>query len=141
MNQEADTENRVEPTRTGPRWKDDRVVIVPLVDEQEAGRIYHPSLLWWVLWGALLGALLLGWVGFALAEGDWTVPGLGQWAASGTAVGATTGGGIGIALGGLIGALAALYRMPPRRPGKQKKPQQEHARAERVIVEPSPDGK
>lgn len=87
---------------------------VPLVDEDEAGRIYHPSIHRWTLLAAVAGAIVLGWLGYALAAGPLPVSGLGQWAVGGPAVGAFTGAGIGAAAGGLAGALGALYRLPTR---------------------------
>jgi hypothetical protein len=89
-------------------------LVVPLVDEQQAGRIYDPSIHRWALAGALAGAVLLGLLGWAVAAGVLPLAGLGQWAAAGPAVGAFTGAGLGVAGGGLAGALLALYRLPPR---------------------------
>lgn len=112
----------------------DRDMLVPLVDEQEAGRIYDPSLLHWALWGALLGTVLLGWLGTAMANGDLPIAGLGQWAASGPLLASVTGGGLGIAVGGLIGALLALYRMPALHPEQHE----EHPAPERVVPRTAP---
>lgn len=112
----TETEIRVEHQEADHPARNERDVIIPLIDEQEAGRIYDPALLHFALWGGLIGALLLGWLGAAMANGDLPVAGLGQWAASGTTLGAVTGGGVGLAAGGLIGALIALYRLPPRSP-------------------------
>lgn len=89
-------------------------VVVPVVDDDKAGRIYHPSIHRWALLAALVGAIVVGWIGYALAAGPLPVAGLGQWAVGGPAVGAFTGAGIGAAAGGLAGALGALYRLPPR---------------------------
>lgn len=141
MPHHPDTEIHMQHVASEPRWKEDGVVVVPLVDEHEAGRVYDPSLLRWALWGALFGGLLLGWLGYELADGGWTVTGLGQWAASGTAVGATTGGGLGIALGGLLGALLALYRMPPRRLHQHEQSRMQEKPAARGAIQPSPDGR
>lgn len=58
--------------------------------------------------GALLGAAVLGWLGYALAAGTLPIRGLGQFAASGWGIGLFTGAGIGVALGGLTGSEALL---------------------------------
>lgn len=92
--------------------------VVPLVDRDEAGRIYDASIHRWALMVAVPAALLFGWSGYAMATGSLPIAGLGQWAVGGPAVGAFTGGGIGAAAGGLAGALSALYRRPARHPGK-----------------------
>lgn len=92
----------------------ERDLIVPLVDDQEAGRIYHRSIHRLALLGGLAGAAALGWLGWALAAGAMPVAGVGQWAAAGPGVGAFTGAGLGTAAGGLAGALIALYRLPAR---------------------------
>lgn len=121
----------------------DRDILVPLVDEHEAGRIYDPSLLRWALWGALLASLLLGWLGAAAANGDLSIAGLGQWAAAGPLLAAVTAGGIGLALGGLIGALLALFRMPARHPeqheDEETRPHTAPVGEERVVAEPVPE--
>lgn len=120
-------ETEVQPeTRTAPvadreapeesHTRSERDLLVPLVDEQEAGRIYDSSIHRWATWGALAGALLLGGLGWALAGGALPVAGLGQWAASGTALATFTAAGLGAAAGGLTGALLALYQIPTRRP-------------------------
>jgi hypothetical protein len=87
-------------------------VVVPLVDEQDAGRVYDRSMLHLALIGAVLAGLLFGALAWALATGSWSVSGLGQFAAAGTAPATFTGAGVGAALGGLAGALVALYRIP-----------------------------
>lgn len=102
--------------REAPRHRDGERPVAPLIDVDEAGRIYHPSIHRWGLVAAVVGALLLGWLGYAAGVGSLPIAGLGQWAAGGPAVGAVTGGGLGAAAGGLAGALAALYRMPVRQP-------------------------
>lgn len=89
-------------------------MLVPLVDDTRDGRIYDGSLSLYAVLGAAIGAVLLGWLGWALAAGAVAVAGLGQWASSGTAVGAFTGAGIGAAAGALAGALIGLYRIPAR---------------------------
>lgn len=115
MEKEAEAGMKVRREAHEIHRQGDRVVVVPLVDEHEAERIYHPRLLRWALWGALAGALLLGWLGFALATGTLALAGLGQWATAGPVAGAVTAGGIGLAVGALVGGLAALLRMPARR--------------------------
>jgi len=102
--------------RTAARPSD---LLVPIVDEQGAGRIYDPSILRLTLAGALVGAVLLGWLAFAIA-GGLPVAGLGQFSAAGAGAATFTGAGIGLALGGLVGGLVALYRLPPRRPMKHE---------------------
>lgn len=92
----------------------ERDLIVPLVDEHEAGRIYDRSIHRLAVLGAVAGAAILGWLGWAVAAGSLPVAGLGQWAASGPLLGAFTGAGLGAAAGGLCGALAALFRLPRR---------------------------
>lgn len=135
---EHETEPRVdfEPAAelrwTAPTRNED--LTVPLVDEHEAGRIYDPSILRWALWGGLLGGLLLGWLGYAVAAGDLPIAGLGQWAANGAAGGAVAGAGMGLAVGGLVGALFALYRMPPRLLDQNHQEDE----SERPVNEPSP---
>ncbi len=89
-------------------------LIVPLVDTQQAGRIYDSSLLRFALWGAVAGGFLLGWLAYGLAAGSLPVMGLGPFSAGGNAVAIATGGGIGMAVGALAGSLVALYRMPKR---------------------------
>lgn len=90
-------------------------LVVPLVDSDQASRIYDASIHRWGLLAAAVGALLVGWLGYAVGNGSLPIAGLGQWAVGGPAVGAVTGAGIGAAAGGLAGALVALYRMQPRR--------------------------
>lgn len=98
----------------------ERDLIVPLVDVQEAGRIYDRSIHRLAVLGALAGALLLGGIGYAVAAGALPVAGLGQWAAAGPALGAFTGSGLGAAAGGLCGGLVALFRLPRRRLGQHE---------------------
>lgn len=105
---------RVQDPPKAQRPTDSRSVLVPLVDEARDGRVYDPSLAIHAAAGFGLGAVLLGWLGWALAGGSVAVAGLGQWAASGAAVGTFTGAGIGAAGGALVGALIALYRLPAR---------------------------
>jgi hypothetical protein len=145
---EVRTESGAEQARAGNGQEEIHVepkrkpedLLVPLVDEHEAGRIYSPAILRASLWGALLGALLFGWLGAAMANGDLPVAGLGQWAVSGPTLAAVTGGGLGIALGGLTGALIVLYWMPARRLHEHESSHMQQEPAER-IVESSPDGK
>lgn len=105
---------RVQDPPETQRPTDSRSVLVPLVDETRDGRVYDPSLAIHASIGCGLGAVLLGWLGWALAVGSVAVTGLGQWAASGAAVGTFTGAGVGAASGALVGALIALYRLPAR---------------------------
>lgn len=112
--QETDVVFTPQDAITAPRTERD--VIVPLIDEHQAGRIYDPSIHRYAFWTALGCGLLVGWIGFAVAEGGLAIAGLGQWAVSGAAVGAVTGGGIGLAIGGFVGAVVALYRLPARHP-------------------------
>lgn len=92
-----------------------QAMLVPLVDDDKAGRIYDASLLRFALIGAFAGGVALGWLGYAIAAGVLPIAGLGQFAASGVGVGSFVGSGLGVALGGLGGAVIALYRLPPRR--------------------------
>lgn len=138
------TETKVEfKPAAGLEWSrplPDEDLTVPLVDEHEAGRIYDPSLLRWALWGAVIGVLLLGGLGYGLANGSVAVTGLGQWASSGTAVGAVAGGGLGLATGALAGALLALYRMPARRPDEQEAASSSAVTLDRAVDEPARNG-
>ena len=105
---------RVQDPPAPERPANDKSVLVPLVDETSDGCVYESSVAIFALVGMGLGAVLLGWLGWALADGAVAVTGLGQWAASGVAVGTFTGAGIGAAIGALVGALFALYRLPAR---------------------------
>lgn len=116
MNDGFEPESR--PQRAPPLRTED--IIVPLVDEHEAGRIYDPTITRLGLWGALIGAVLLGVTGYAIAAGSLPIGGLGQWSGTGASGGAVTGTGVGLAIGGLAGALIALYRMPARRLHEQE---------------------
>ena len=92
----------------------ERNPVFPLIDKQEADSIYDRSIHRMTLLGALVGAVVLGWLGYAVAAGGLPVAGFGQWAGAGPGLGAFAGGGIGVAAGGLLGALIALFRLPHR---------------------------
>lgn len=100
------------------RPSNERDVLVPVIDEAHDGVVYDRSLTTYALVGALAGAVLGGWLGWALSVGAIAVTGLGQWAASGAAVGIFTGLGVGASVFGLLGALVALYRLNARPPMK-----------------------
>lgn len=85
---------------------------VPLHDAPQEHPIYERSLLTFALLGALAGGVVLGWLGYAVAEGGLPVAGLGQFAAAGWGVATFVGAGTGVALGGLTGGLIALLRLP-----------------------------
>lgn len=91
-------------------------VLVPVVDVQDAARVYDRSILWFTLIGLLLGALVLGLLGAAIATRTAPVAGLGQIAAGGSGPAVVASGGLGAALGGCIGGILAMLRLPPRRP-------------------------
>lgn len=106
-------------TRTAARPSD---VLVPLVDVQTAGRIYDPSILSFTRFGALVGALVIGWLAFAIARGSIPVAGFGQFGAGGLGPAVVAGAGIGAALGSFAGGLTAVMRLAPRRPTKRPMP-------------------
>ena len=85
---------------------------VPLTDAVGGHPIYHRSLFTFALIGALGGAAVFAWLGYAVVEGGLPIAGLGQFAAAGWGVAAFVGAGVGVALGGLAGGLVALFRMP-----------------------------
>ncbi|WP_092994226.1 hypothetical protein [Thiohalomonas denitrificans] len=64
--------------------------------------------------GGIVGALLLGIVGFTVASGWAPLPYLGQFAAAGTSLAVFAAAGIGFSIGALIGALVAVVRLPRR---------------------------
>lgn len=97
---------------------------VPLHDALREHAIYDRSLVMFSLLGALVGGVILGWLGYAIAEGGLPIPGLGQFAAAGWGVAAFVGAGVGVALGGLAGGLVALFRMPR---AEKSKGHHEHA--------------
>lgn len=68
--------------------------------------------------GAFIGGVALGWLAYAVAEGNLPIEGLGQFAAGGAGVATFTGAGVGVALGGLVGGLVALFRLPRAQPPK-----------------------
>lgn len=117
--------------RTAARPSD---LLVPIVDAQGAERIHDPSILQLTLAGALIGAVLLGWLAFAIAAGGLPIAGLGQFSAAGAGAATFTGAGIGVALGGLVGGLVALYRLPPRRPMQHEM----HGEARDEMAKPGP---
>lgn len=88
--------------------------VVPLEDAVRGQAIYSRRILHYALLGALLGALAVGFGGYALATGGIAYEGLGQWAAAGPAPAAFAGAGVGVALAALAGSLVAVYRMPKR---------------------------
>ena len=94
----------------------DPTLVVPLVDQQEAGRIYDPTILRFAAVGGLLGALVLGVAAWLVGSGSLPVAGFGQFSAAGAGVATFTGSGLGLALGALVGALVALGRPPARAP-------------------------
>lgn len=75
-------------------------------------RIWDPAIPRMALLIGALGAVLLGAVGWLVAEGVLPVAGLGQWAAGGVAPAVLTAAAVGLAVGGLIGGTAALWRLP-----------------------------
>lgn len=93
---------------------------VPLHDAPREHPIYDRSLVMFSLLGALVGGVILGWLGYAVAAGGLPIPGLGQFAAAGWGVAAFVGAGVGVALGGLAGGLVALFRMPRAQSARQE---------------------
>lgn len=98
--------------RTARRQPGD--LTVPLVDMQDAARVYDPSILRCTVIGAVAGALLLGLLLASIVAGSMPIAGLGQIAAGGTGAAVVAGGSIGAALGGCIGGIAAMVRLPAR---------------------------
>lgn len=82
-----------------------------LINKQPWGVVYSPWFVYGALIGFLIGAVLMGFVGWAYGTGAWSIDGLGQFAASGGGVGGFVGAGIGAALGGFIGAVIPLFSM------------------------------
>lgn len=97
---------------------------VPLRDAPLEHAIYDRSLLAFALLGALTGGLVLGWLGYAVAEGGLPIAGLGQFSAAGWGVATFVGAGVGVALGALAGGLVALFRLPR---AERKSQHHEHA--------------
>lgn len=110
MEQVSTTQSRTEHERVS--------VVVPLVDEAEGRRIYDPRMLRAAVLGGLVGGIIVGFVGFALAVGWVAVAGLGPWAAAGPGPTTFAAASIGIAVGALAGSLFVLYRLPRRQPSE-----------------------
>lgn len=91
--------------------KKDEDLIVGYSDYYQNRRVYSPAIPRFTLWGALLGAMLLGTVSWLVAAGIWPIANFGQFSAAGDGVAAVTGTSVGAALGGLSGGLIALYRL------------------------------
>jgi hypothetical protein len=103
------------------RGEHERVsAVVPLVDEAEGRRIYDPAMLRAAVLGGLVGGIIVGFVGFALAVGWIAVAGLGPWAAAGSGPTTFAAASIGIAVGALGGGLFVLYRLPRRQPSEDE---------------------
>ncbi len=80
----------------------------PLEDVIDDCRVYHSSLVWWAVAGALIGALIAGAAGYVSAR--WTgIPYFGQFYSAGDLVSVFTAASFGLALGGLVGAAAAVF--------------------------------
>lgn len=97
---------------------------VPLRDAPREQTIYDGSLVTLALLGASAGGIILGWLGYAVAEGPLPVAGLGQFAGAGWGVATFVGAGVGVSLGALAGGLIGLFRMPRAKTGR---PDDEHA--------------
>jgi hypothetical protein len=97
---------------------------VPLIDHVEGRRVYDNSILRLGLLFGIAGAIVFGWMGYALASGAVAIAGLGQWASAGNGPGTLAGASLGAAACGLTGALISLYRMPAR---EMKHEHQEHS--------------
>lgn len=114
MEQVSTTQSRTEHERVS--------VVVPLVDEAEGRRIYDPRMLRAAVLGGLVGGIIVGFVGFALAVGWVAVAGLGPWAAAGAGPAAFAATAIGVAAGSLAGSLSVLYRLPRRQLHEDQEP-------------------
>lgn len=69
---------------------------------------YHPSMLSMALTGAIIGGVLLGVIAWMVADGAWSVVGLGQMSAGNRGPGAFFGFVVGSGIGGLFGGLLGI---------------------------------
>jgi hypothetical protein len=74
-------------------------------DEGPHGIIYRPLMLYAAITGAIIVGLILGVLGYLIANGTWPIVDLGQLSAPFPETMAVTFAGVGVALGALIGGL------------------------------------
>ncbi|WP_424494079.1 hypothetical protein [Salinimicrobium sp. GXAS 041] len=70
---------------------------------------YHPSILSMAITGAIIGGILLGFIAWMVADGAWSVVGLGQMSAGNRGPGAFFGFVVGSGIGGLFGGLLGIH--------------------------------
>jgi hypothetical protein len=88
----------------------DRLISITNFDPN-GNRIYHSIIKKGAIYGAVTGGILMGIVGYLLADGTWAIEGLGQMAAGGNDAATFFGFTVGSALGGLTGSLVGMYQM------------------------------
>lgn len=86
-------------------------LVVGYTNNGPHGLVYDPIILRLALFGAAIGAITLGFVGYMVAEGRWPIVDLGQFSAVFPGTAMVTAAGVGVAIGGLIGALIGLHHM------------------------------
>lgn len=102
----------VDVSKEGPKQGMEPIHLVPLVDRPEAIAIYDSPLVRFAFIGAIVGAIVLGMLGWFLASGSFSVANLGQLGSAGPAAATYAASGVGAAGGALVGGLLGLRRIP-----------------------------
>ncbi|MEG9327242.1 hypothetical protein V6B16_04790 [Salinimicrobium catena] len=86
--------------------------VLPTIDRDPHGNLfYHPSIFTFAVIGAIVGGLIMAFVAWMVADGAWSVVGLGQMSAGNRGPGAFFGFVVGSGIGGLIGSLLGMRKM------------------------------
>ena len=87
-------------------------LLIPMTNiDPDGNPVYHRKIGTGALWGGLIGGLFVGFIFWMIADGAWTVAGLGQMTSGGRGPAAFVGFSIGSGLGGLAGAVTGIFHM------------------------------